>query len=267
MSQVDLCVVNFNTYNKLVRLCAELATDDSDPDLYTLLVADNGSIDNSVQMLEASTPQNISKVVFNDNIGYASACNQLAAMGSAPIVGLLNSDVWLNTKKLRHIISAFEEYPEIAILGPKQLDERNHITHAGIEGDETTARPRGWKIADPKDRKFKELKEMVSVSGSAYFVRREIWDELTNCPIYQEVPVVKQNPHKGAFLPTPHYYEETFCSYHARAHGYKVFYDGRVSIGHSWHASHAQGSKYDRMMTISKKLFQAACDSHGIPHN
>lgn len=259
---IDLCVVNFNTYTKLMRLCSELEKSN----LYTLRIADNGSLDNSVQMLKSSPPLNAEEILFNENIGYATACNQLAARGTGEIIGLLNSDVWMKLEDVQHIIKAFED-SEVAVLGPKQVNERGHITHAGISGDETSAAPRAWKVPDPSDRKFKNLEEMVSVSGSAYFIRRSVWEELTNCPLYQDIPIVKSNSIKGAFLPTLHYYEETFCSYHARSHGHKVFYDGRICIGHSWHASHSVGSKYDKLFHKSRELFRSACDAHGIPHD
>lgn len=261
---VDLCVVNFNTYPKLMRLCSELQMGQR-PDLYRLLIADNGSVDNSVHMLKSRAPQNVDEIMFNANIGYASACNQLAAMGEAPIIGLLNSDVWFTSGHLQHIVDTFNSVPEVAILGPKQRDEQNKITHAGIFGTEEHPKIRGWKKPDPGDRLYCDREEAITVAGSAYFIRRSVWDELTNCSIYQTFPVVKKNPYKGAFLPTPHYFEERACSAHARAHGYRVFYDGTVSIGHSWHASHAIGSRHDKQFKVSKKIYQEFCDFHGIP--
>lgn len=266
MALVDLCVTNYNTSDKLQRLCFELFKGASDmpSGLYNLMVADNGSTnDDSLEMLRTRPPQNISTIVYNDNIGYSAACNQLAAMGKAEIIGLLNSDVWLTSNDVLSICKTFNDHPEIAILGPKQRDEHGNITHAGIEGTEAKPNLRAWKEPDPHDVKYRELKEMVSVSGSAYFIRRSVWDDLTNCGIYRD----SHPTARGAFLPTKHYYEETFCSYHARAHGYKVYYDGRISIGHSWHASHEVGSKQDRMFHESREIFRTMCDKHGIEHD
>jgi len=264
MAAIDLCVINFNTSDKLQRLCYELYKGASNygNELYELYVADNGSEDSSQEMLRTNPPQNISKIVYNDNIGYSGAANQLAAMGSSPILGILNADVWFTADNVAAIIGSFED-PTVSILGPKQRDERGFITHAGIEGDEKACKPRAWKMQDPDDIHYRDLEEMVSVAGSAYFVRRTVWEDLTQCDIYQaSCPDIE-----GAFLPTPHYFEETWCSYHARAHGYKVFYDGRVSIGHSWHASHPLHSKYDKMFHVSKRMFITMCERHGIEHD
>ncbi len=68
----------------------------------------------------------------------------------------------------------------------------------------------------------------------------------------------------GAFLPTPHYYEETWCSYFARHLGYNVVYDGSVSIGHSWHKSSAVGGEADSKFKESQSIFRKACDYMGI---
>lgn len=254
---IDLCIINYNTESKLKRLISYLEPNDS---IYKLYIADNGSIDGSVNYLKTLY---LNDVEFNTNIGYSAACNQLAAKGKGDIIGLLNADVWLTTSDLMAIQQSFDNDLTVGILGPKQRDEDGYITHAGIQGDERTARPRGWKVYDPDDTHYRHVEDMVSVSGSAYFVRRSIWEDLTSCPIYQELyPDVS-----GAFLPTPHYFEETFCSYHARAHGYRVFYDGRISIGHSWHASHALGSEHDLKFNESKEIFRRACNAHRIEHD
>lgn len=254
---IDVCIINYNTESKLKRLISYLEPNDA---IYNLYIADNGSVDGSVEYLKSCS---LGDTEFNENIGYAAACNQLAAKGSGDIIGLLNADVWLTVNDLMTIQQSFDNNPGIGILGPKQRNEDGYITHAGIQGDETSARPRGWKLYDPDDLHYRHLEDMVSVSGSAYFIRRSVWEDLTACPIYQDLyPGVN-----GAFLPTPHYFEETFCSYHARDHGYRVFYDGRVSIGHSWHASHPLGSEHDLKFHESKEIFRRACRAHKILHD
>lgn len=261
---IDLCVVNHNTANQIRRLCKELANSATPDDVeFTLNIADNGSVDNSREFLIQLRQANLATVIFNKNIGYARACNQLAASTSNDIIALLNSDVWFRHQDLTAIQKTFDKHPEVAILGPKQRNEEGYITHAGIEGTETSCKPRAWKLYDPQDIEYRHQEEMVGVAGSAYFIRRSVWDKLTTCNTYREMYPEAE----GAFLPTPHYYEETWCSYHARAHGHKVFYDGRISIGHSWHASHPVGSPQDRMFAQSKVLFQDMCDTHSIPHD
>lgn len=260
---IDLCVVSYNTRDKLERLCCELLSD-AEPHWqpWRLYVADNGSTDGSVEWLkERQRTYEIEHVAYNENIGYAAACNQLAGYGTGEIIGLLNADVWFATSDVQKIERSFRDQ-EVSILGPKQRNEQGSIVHAGIFGSNEQPKHRGWRQHDPQDQFYRDKQECVTVSGSAYFIRRTTWETLTQCKIYQSI--APEAP--GAFLPTPHFYEETWCSYHARAHGFKVFYDGSISIGHSWHASSPVGSQNDKFR-MSYGIFSAACDAHAIAHD
>lgn len=273
---IDLCVVNYNTHKELNRFLSSLMAvrlnapleglghnTELDSNVY---IADNDSKDYSRSMLKSFglTPEAFpNQVFFNENIGYAKACNQLATLGRNSIIGFCNADVWMTRKDLQAIEQFFYHNEEAAIVGPKQRDEKNQIVHAGIVGTHSAPKHRGWKKLDPNDEHFRDVIECVTVSGSAYFIRRSVWDELTNYPPYRELfPNVE-----GAFLPTPHYYEETFCSYLAGHLGHKVFYNGEVSIGHSWHASHSVGSPQDKMFSVSRSIFRQTCDDLGISHD
>ena len=259
---IDLCVVNFNTKPLLARLLDVLHEDD-DGVSWKLYVADNGSTDGTFDWLHANFERyRIETVIYGTNVGYATACNTLAAIGDSPFIGLLNADVWLKTEDVKGIIRTFNEVEEAAIVGPKQRDERGFVRHGGVFGSNTKPTFDGrWAKFDPTDALYRDREEALSVSGSAYFVRRSVWEALTNDPDYQRVAPGAQ----GAFLPTPHYYEETWCSYFARHRGYKVFYDGTVSIGHSWHRSSPVKGETDAIvMPKSRRMFRAACDQVGI---
>lgn len=257
---IDLCVVHYFTPKELFRLLVGLQTE---LPAFNLYIADNGSDEDTKAWLKI---QDEVTTVFNENIGYAAACNQLAAMGNSPYIGLLNSDVWMTNDDVLAIIQAFEEMPEAAIIGPKQRDERGQITHAGIFGTEVNPKMRGWKMHDSRDELYRDITEAITVSGAAYFIRRSVWEELTQCQLNQDFHrSVLGIESTGAFVQTPHYFEERACSAHARGHGYKVFYDGSISIGHSWHKSHPIGSTLDtETMQISKRIYQDFCDFHGI---
>lgn len=263
---IDLCIVNYNTRNLLQRLLDTLHSDiESTPKVWNLYISDNGSSDDSAEwMTRSANNYYLDQVNINDNIGYSAACNQLAAEGSGDIIALMNSDIWFNSEDMVKIQNIFDENPDIHILGPKQRDENGLITHAGIVGTLGQPRHRGWREHDPMDLAYRDRINCVTVSGSAYFIRREVWDSLTNNPGYREL----YPDAVGAFLPTPHYYEETWCSYFAHFLGYNIVYDGSVSIGHSWHASSPKPgegySEADSYFPISREIFRKACDHFGI---
>lgn len=263
---IDLCVVNYNTKNLLKRFLDSLHGDLNDScNIWSLYLSDNGSSDGSWAWVDQNkSSYKIAAGWNNQNIGYSLACNGMAGYGSGDIIGLLNADVWLTTNDCINIQRIFDKNQDIHIFGPKQRDENGFITHAGIVGTNLTPVHRGWKQYDPNDVLFKDRVSCVTVSGAAYFVRRSVWNALTYDIEYQKIhPGVL-----GAFLPTPHYYEETWCSYFARHRGYNVVYDGSISIGHTWHASSPKpGEGYshaDTYFKTSQEIFRKTCDYLGI---
>lgn len=271
---IDLCVVSFNTQPLLKRLVDTLHSDIDDYS-WSLYLQDNASTDRTLDYLntccmdhptwDGHVYEHMAAWAGDENVGYSAACNRLASMGHEKILGFLNADVWLKTEDVKAIQRAFDDDNSIDILGPKQRNEDGVITHAGIFGTNTAPKMRGWKSVDCEDKMYRDTTPAIGVSGSAYFIRRDVWDELAACETYKEFLNqkfgLKESP--GAFLPTPHFYEETWCSYHARAHGYNVVYDGRTSIGHTWHASSQVGSQ-DAHFRESRAIFRAACMFHHI---
>lgn len=263
---VDLCVVTYNNRPHIERLLETLfntihevhpVTQD---DAWWLHIADNGSTDGTREYLDSVSRRfHFDSLVYNNNVGYAEACNQLAAMGNCDNIALLNGDVWFTSQNVVDLDRFLRTHSDVAVVGPKSRNEACQINHAGIDGTNERPYHRSWMKEDVGDVFHRDVVPMVSVSGSAFFVNRSIWNELKDCPIYQSL-----HPGAGAFLPTRHYYEETWFAYHARAHGYNVMYNGEVSIGHTWHASSPVGGEADKEFQVSRAMFREACDAHGI---
>ena len=278
---IDLVVVSYNTIDNLRKFLDTLNSDlDSFPDkFWNLHIADNGSTDGSREFLAEAFKEKkygIDTLALNKNVGYAKACNVLAAQSDAPALALCNADIWMTSTQVYHSMQFLRNNPGIGVMGPKQRNEAGEITHAGIVGDNEHPRHRGWKMPDPADTEFKDLVECVTVSGSAYFVQRSAWNEAGYNPLYRNA--LKDSDFISdadadmdiplGFLPTPHFYEETFCSYHMRHLGYPVVYNGRISIGHSWSASTGgDNSSMRNIFLRSQAIFRDVCDRMGISHD
>lgn len=264
---IDLLLVNHNTQGKLERLLDTLHKDD-DGESWKLYLADNGSTDGSKYwLLNNASRYRIERVHMNVNIGYAAAVNGLAKRSNSRYLAAINADTWFHTEDVAAIIERFKTDDNIAVVGPKQRDEDYNIRHAGIVGSNVNPKHRGWAALDHYDQAFRDVIDCVTVSGSAYFMRRDIWDEMTRCPLYRSALRKVGKGADGAFLPTQHYYEETWYSYHVREHGHRVVYDGNISIGHTWRASTGASPKLREYFKESKKLFVIACQTHGIEHD
>lgn len=203
------------------------------------------------------------------NVGYASACNaaaEAAARGGEEraTIAFFNADTRLTPGVLDACHWHLQQNHNVGIVGPRQYDDEGLITHGGIYGTREKPSFEGrWKAKDTGQ--YNDIREdCVSVAGSAYFVSRYCWDGLVNCPEFRAVAPLAA----GAFLPTQHYYEETYCSYHALQHGWKIAYLGTVGMVHKWHKASDVGGNTERtVLPKSREYFRAACDLHGIPHD
>lgn len=270
VDKVDLLVVNHNTKDKLKRLLDELHKDDNGS--WTLSISDNGSTDGSVDWLAKNAHKyRIEHLYKNANIGYARAVNMMAEDTDSKYLAALNGDVWMCSADAQAMVEFMNENEDVAIAGPKQRNEKNQITHGGIGGTHKQPRHLFWNAMDHEDALARNVRECVTVSGSAYFVRRSVWNALSSCPLYHEVHEdLLGEPVEGAMPALQHFYEETTVSYHLAAHPElgKVVYNGNVSIGHSWHSSSPIGSAYaNRGFKEGQKFFRAFCDEHGIEHD
>jgi len=200
-------------------------------------------------------------IEFEENVGYAKACNIAAAQGESDVIALFNADVVLTPSALRQCAYALWDDDNWAILGPRQVDVMNRITAGGVFGPPDRPAQRSW--LEPDKGQCSDIRtDALTVSGAAFFVKRSVWNELTDCPIYQEVT----GGAEGAFLSTVHhYYEETAASYHARFHGLQVVFYGPVCITHKWHQASAPGSWVDQQMGVARTRFREFCGAHGIP--
>lgn len=253
-ADIDLVVVNYRTRDLLTRFLDSL--EKYTPDCsYTLTVVDVDPLDlwdRGIQFTYLATPK---------NVGYARACNLGAVVGRARNLALLNADTaFTNPHCLDRCVEFLDANPQVAVVGPLQVDSSNRVTHAGIFGDLAHPVERAFKSRDKKGH-LREDRKAVSVTGSAFFTKRAIWDEMRSCPVFDA-----QFPEAhGAFLETPHYYEETGYAYHVQAHGYEVWYLGSAEMNHEWHQSSAVGSQAKHVNT-SREIFRKFCDEHGIEH-
>jgi GT2 family glycosyltransferase len=175
---------------------------------------------------------------------YARSVNTSLERGRAPYVLALNAD----TRMLEPpdpIVWIFEQFPDVAVVGPRQIDGQGRITHAGIVGSNQRPEHRFW-MHQGAYVAGEAMLDCVTVSGSVYFARREVWEQL------------------GGFLETPGYYEETWFSYLARHHGHRVVYTGTVTWEHLWHQCGMGELDGKGVVHTSRELFRAACAREGI---
>lgn len=199
------------------------------------------------------------------NVGYNVACNEAARENGSlyPLdtIGFFNADTELKPGVLEGCYAHLQA-PGVGIVGPRQVNRLGQITHAGIAGTHTAPAHRGWQ--QPDRGQFNDVIDVVTVSGSAYFIRRDVYERLADCLIFRE----SDPDATGAWLTCQHYFSETWISYHAHAHGIKVRYVGDVpAMIHEWHQASPQGGIGEQNWNADQAKFRKACDDHGIAHD
>lgn len=262
LNGIDVVVVNYRTPGDLKEFCDSYQEYKMKDSRLFICNVDPLFEDEHVANDAFMSPGPVTVENTSQNIGYARATNLMASYGTGDTIAIFNADTVLTRDLLHTCTAALHCESDYGIVGPRQYDERGRITSAGIFGTLVSPKHRGWMEHDTGQ--YNDWSDQcVTVSGSAYFIKRHVWQELTDCPLYQRVAPDAL----GAFLPTEHYYEETWCSYHAQFHGYKVVYFGAVGMMHKWHRASTLGGVAERHMPKSQEYFRHACDEHGIPHD
>jgi GT2 family glycosyltransferase len=119
-SVIDIVIVNFNSTDYLLK-CLQSIYVDLEGFTATVWVEDNGSADG----IHRITDQFPSVIITRNerNLGFGAVVNQSLKKGVSPYVVLLNPDSWILKGFFREVISFMEQNSQIAITGPRILDE------------------------------------------------------------------------------------------------------------------------------------------------
>lgn len=149
-----------------------------------MIVADNGSTDNSVKFLEAQYPQ-IELILLEDNHGFAKGYNLALMQVEADYYILLNSDVKVTPGWIEPLVSLAESDRQIAACQPKILSFKHpeYFEYAGAAGGWLDhygypfARGRVFDLCEVDEGQYDNVQPIFWASGAAMFVRASIFHE------------------------------------------------------------------------------------------
>ncbi len=119
--KLSVVVASYNRAETLRETIRHLADQDLDPACYEVIISDDGSPDNTREVVEqarAVVPFRLNYLFHpNTGISYAQNCGIRAAQ--APIILLMADDIFMSRQALRAHLSAHESNsePEVAVLG------------------------------------------------------------------------------------------------------------------------------------------------------
>ena len=146
-----------------------------------VIVADNGSTDDSLKMMGEEFPE-IRTIVFNQNYGFAEGYNRALELlkDEYEYFILLNSDVEIRQDKWDEIlINYMDEHPECAACQPKLLSLRkpDEFEYAGAAGGFLDkygypfCRGRIFNIIEKDKGQYDTITNILWATGAALFVR------------------------------------------------------------------------------------------------
>lgn len=149
---------------------------------YEVIVADNGSTDDSLSFLQLHYP-GIRTILFKENYGFAKGYNEALKQVKADYYVLLNSDVEVQPGWLEPLVELLEKDRSIAACQPKILSWHNKklFEYAGAAGgwlDEygyPFAKGRVFDICEEDKGQYDQSEPIFWASGAALFIRPAVY--------------------------------------------------------------------------------------------
>lgn len=177
-------ILNWNGRHHLQRFLGSVV-ENTPASAAEIVVADNGSSDDSLEWLEANYPS-VRTIVLDKNYGYAGGYNKALEQLDSEFFVLLNSDVRTPKGWLEPMLELLEGDATIAAAAPKILSEQepNRFEYAGGAGGfiDVLGYPfcRGRVLEDVEyDRgQYNDAREVFWASGACMVVRAEVFKAL-----------------------------------------------------------------------------------------
>ena len=134
MSSVSIVILNWNGREYLKRFLPILLANTDYPGA-EIVVADNGSTDESVAFMEQSFPD-VKLIRFGQNYGFTGGYNRALAQLDSTYYLLLNSDIEVTRGWLEPLMKEIENDDRTAACTPKIMDfnHRSRFEYAGAAG-------------------------------------------------------------------------------------------------------------------------------------
>ena len=212
--KVYVVIPNWNGANRL-RACLDSLRPQSQE--HQIIVVDNGSVDESVELIERHYPK-VHLIRHSRNRGFTGGVNpgiEYAIEQGAAYVALLNNDAVAENNWLKNLVAFLDNHTEAGIATSKICDTKK--THLDSTGDIYTT----WGLPYPRGR------------GEAYSSKydKDVWvfgasggASLYRIKMLNEIGLFDQD-----FFA---YYEDVDISFRAQLAGWKVGYVPQAKVYH-----------------------------------
>jgi len=117
---VSVIIVNWNT-REILRQCLRSVFAETQDIGFEVIVIDNASSDNSVEMVRGEFP-GVRLIANTKNVGFAAGNNQGMAIASGRYLLLLNSDTIVLDRAIQTTVAFADAHPDTAVVGCRVLN-------------------------------------------------------------------------------------------------------------------------------------------------
>lgn len=118
---ITVSIASYNT-RELLRACLESLRQVRDEASLQIIVADNGSTDDTLEMLRIEYSFDVELLETGGNVGYGRANNAAFAGARGRYFVALNSDTTVQPNALRAMMRFMDKHPEAGACGPQLLN-------------------------------------------------------------------------------------------------------------------------------------------------
>lgn len=237
-----IVILNWNGKHMLERFLPSVT--DCCPSDAEVIIADNGSTDDSIAFLKEHYP-NLRLILLDRNYGFAEGYNRAISQIDANYYVLLNDDVEVTPGWVETIEAQMEQDPQVAIAQPKLLmfDQKDTFEYAGAAGGFIDkhgypfCRGRIFSTLEKDNGQYNDAREIFWASGAAMFVKAKVWHEMGGLD--------------NDFF--AHMEEIDFC-WRCKNHGYKVVYCPDATVFHVGGGTLPKSSPFKTQLNFRNNL-------------
>lgn len=243
VKKIAVIILNWNGAHFLKRYLPNILQN-SDLNTAEIIVADNGSTDNSIEILQQEF-KNVTIIRLEKNYGFAEGYNQAINQLDNEFVLLLNSDVEVSKNWLEPLIKRIEENTKIAACVPKikSINEPSKFEYAGAAGGfidrfgYAFCRGRIFDTVEEDKGQYDDACRVFWGTGAALLVRTTLYKQA-----------------KGLDRKFFAHMEEIDLCWRFNRMGFEIWYEPQSTVYHLGGGTLAQGNPHKTFLNYRNSL-------------
>jgi GT2 family glycosyltransferase len=184
MNKASVVILNWNG-TKFLKKFLPGVIEHSISDGIDVIVADNGSTDDSLAILKSDFPQ-VRIIELDKNYGFAGGYNKALELVDAEYFILLNSDIEVTENWILPIIDYMDNNPQVGACQPKLRNyyDREYFEYAGAAGGfidkygYSFCRGRIFDAIEKDNGQYDDIIPVFWATGACMFVRAEAFKKV-----------------------------------------------------------------------------------------